>query len=106
MPRKADDPSSPAGSTNGLDPWAPGLHGKFLISSGGAFHHWRTEADLAPHHAVAAELLGVTAWIVDGLIDPDGALEPTAMVPGSDIAAVLAGVAAQYEPLGIHRRLT
>jgi hypothetical protein len=89
-----------------LDPWAPGRHGKFLITAGGAFHHWPTEGDLAPHHAVVAERLGVTSWIVGGLIDPDGALEPTAMVPGTDLAAVLAGVAAQYEPLGIHRRST
>lgn len=35
---------------------------------------WRKDGAGAPHHAVAAEMLGVESWVIDGVIDPHGAV--------------------------------
>lgn len=91
-------------SPHELVPWAPGVSGKFLIDVRGKFYSWRTD-ELAPHHAIAAEQLGVTSWVLDGIVNPDGTLEPTAVVPGTSPSALLTEVAPQFEPLGMRRRL-
>lgn len=85
----------------GLPPWRKGTHGKWLIDNDGQFHSWRTAANLAPHHAIAAEHLGISSWPLDGIVNPDGSLEPTARAPGVDATRLLGQVRAQAEALGM-----
>lgn len=93
MPGQGDDSHCLTGNEPHLAPWTPGLHGKFLIDDTGGFHSWRIREDLAPHHATAAEKLGVTRWVLDGIVSPDGTLDPTAMVPGLSPNSVLSAAA-------------
>jgi hypothetical protein len=57
----------------------------------------------APHHAVAAEMLGVGSWVVDGVIDTDGVWWQTARVPDADHGLLIECAMPQARALGLGR---
>ena len=101
MPRGGEDSHAPQANPRELGPWQRGMPGKFLIDASGQFYAWRTADDRAPHHAAVAHHLGISSWPLDGIVNPDGTLEPTARAPGIDIADLLRRVLPQAEALGI-----
>lgn len=101
MVGRSPDATPRADSAHSLTPWRLGAEGKCLLEASGAFHAWRTPDGLAPHHAVAAELLGVSSWVLDGIVATDGTLEPTATGPGIDIDTLKSRAAPQAESLGM-----
>ncbi|MGO9788995.1 MAG: hypothetical protein ACLP8S_05535 [Solirubrobacteraceae bacterium] len=82
MARRGHGALSLTGGGKPLIPWEPGAVGKFLVEGSGAFHAWRTFDGLAPHHAMAAEQLGISSLVLDGIVNPDGRLEPNGHPPG------------------------
>jgi hypothetical protein len=72
-----------------IESWQPGYRGKFLIDQAGKLYTWRTDGTGTPHHALAAERLGVESWLVDGVIERDGSWEVTARVPSIDHDAII-----------------
>ena len=87
----------------GLEPWRSGSPGKFVIDRSGKFYAWRTDVTGAPHHAVAAEMLSVSSWVIDGVIDPDGLWERTAQVPDADHGRLIERAMPQARALGLGR---
>jgi hypothetical protein len=77
--------------------------GKFLIESSGKFYAWRTDVTGAPHHAVAAEMLGVESWVIDGVVDADGAWWQTARVPDADHLLLIERAMPRARALGLGR---
>jgi hypothetical protein len=57
----------------------------------------------APHHAVAAEMLGVESWVIDGVIDPDGRWWQTARRLGVDDEPLIERASPQPRALGLGR---
>jgi hypothetical protein len=104
MTRGGEDIHAPYGDPDSLVPWTKGTPGKFLIDGSGNFHAWRTREDRAPHHAAAAERLGVSSWPLDGIVTPDGTFEPTAKMPGIDAETMIADALPQAEALGMRFR--
>jgi hypothetical protein len=86
-----------------IEPWRSGLKGKFLVDPEGTLYTWRTDETGTPHHALAAEGVGVTSWLVDGVIERDGGWEVTARVPGTDHAAIIELALPQLRALGLDR---
>ena len=101
MPRGGEDSHALGSDSAGLASWSKGAHGKFLIDASARFHSWRTAEDRAPHHAAAAERLGIAVWLIDGVIDPDGTCEPTARVPDIDYYALIDRATPEAEARGM-----
>ena len=80
-----------------------GSPGTFLIDRSGKFYAWRTDVTGAPHHAVAAAMLGVESWIIDGVIDAVGMGERTAQVPGAGRGLLIERATPQARALGLDR---
>jgi hypothetical protein len=87
----------------GVQDWRVGFPGKFLIDWSGKFYAWRTDVTGAPHHAVAAEMVSVSSWVIDGVIDPDGTWERTAQVPDADHGLLIERAMPQARALGLRR---
>lgn len=101
MPRGGEDIHASYGDPDSLVRWTGGSPGKFLIDASGNLHAWRTVEDRAPHHATAAERLGISSWLRDGVIDPDGTSEPTAKFLGVEVLALIKHARPQAEALGM-----
>ena len=101
VPRGGED-SRAAG--RGLLPWRPGWEGKWLVDGAGKFFAWRTGDGRTPHHATAAKRLGVSSWLLDGIVNRDGTLEPTAKAPGVDVQAQIDRVRMQAQHQGMRFR--
>jgi hypothetical protein len=86
-----------------LEQWRPGSRGKFLIDGSGRFHAWLTDGTGAPHHAVAAEMLGVASWVIDGVIDRDGHWWQTARAPAAPHGSLMERALPQARALGLQQ---
>ena len=102
MARGGED--SHAAPLRGLLPWQPGREGKWLVDRAGNFFAWRTADGRTPHHATAAKRLGVSSWLLDGIVNRDGTLEPTANAPGVDVQAQIERVRTQAQHQGMRFR--
>jgi hypothetical protein len=64
---------------------------------------WHKDGAGAPHHAVAAEMLGVESWVIDGVIYPDGRWWQTARRRGVDDAPLIERASPQPRARGLGR---
>lgn len=86
----------------GLERWARGRRGKFLVTTDGLLHAWTINDTGSPHHQQVAERLGVES-AVDGAIAENGDYWTTARNPNVDTAVLMREVRDEATAIGLVR---